>query len=296
MPVIERDRHSPDLLRQTRRAFEGAVRYDDRAHPSGNKTPRGSLADLSSSQHHDRPPVQIPEDFSREIDGHRSDRRGSAGDLGFAPHLLGHPERVLEKLVEMAGGCPAIGGRSIRLLELAQDLGLADNHRIQAARNTEQMPDARGGFVRVERGVAPAGSLLKVSAKPVQHPERTDACRVILDPVAGRNNNRSRKPVDPADPRERLLELVRADGKFFPDIDRRAPVVDARADDIHLSEERYWMAGSASRAAPNTSIEASAARRGGRRRNLRRTRIAPYAAQMRTEARNFRPLTWIPPM
>ena len=60
-------------------------------------------------------------------------------DLGGGAHFLGDRERALEQLVQRA--CQRAGGFGLahRLLHLAEDLRLAEHHRIEAAGDAERV-------------------------------------------------------------------------------------------------------------------------------------------------------------
>jgi hypothetical protein len=68
-----------------------------------------------------------------------------SADLGSGAHLLGHRERTLEQLVKRAAQHPGFVGHADRRLHLAQDLRLAEHHRIEARCDAKGV--ARGGLV-----------------------------------------------------------------------------------------------------------------------------------------------------
>jgi hypothetical protein len=57
-------------------------------------------------------------------------------------------EAAVEDLPRRAGG----GGRGVLLLHLAEDLRLADDHRVEARRDAERVRTASAADVRVEVG------------------------------------------------------------------------------------------------------------------------------------------------
>jgi hypothetical protein len=62
-----------------------------------------------------------------------------APERRFRAHLLGHGEGLLEELVQRrAQGPRALGGPD-RLLDLSQDLRLADHHGVEAASDPERV-------------------------------------------------------------------------------------------------------------------------------------------------------------
>ncbi len=77
--------------------------------------------------------------FEREVhrDVRHADRPG--GYPGVRAHVLGRLERLLEDPVEhRAGGAARLGG-GVGLLHLAEDLVLADELRVEAARDLEEV-------------------------------------------------------------------------------------------------------------------------------------------------------------
>ena len=93
--------------------------------------------------------LQILEELPGQAHRRRrhADRMGA--DLGGSAHFLGHGEGALEELVQ--GGAQRAGGVGLAhgLLELAQDLGLAQHHGIQPAGHPEGVPRGVAAFAHV---------------------------------------------------------------------------------------------------------------------------------------------------
>jgi hypothetical protein len=62
-------------------------------------------------------------------------------DLRFGPHALGDRERSLEQPVQQRTCRAGVLCRAISLLELAQDLRLANHHRVEPGGDGERMSD-----------------------------------------------------------------------------------------------------------------------------------------------------------
>ena len=96
--------------------------------------------------------------------GHRHrcgrDRHRVGADVRLGPHALGHGERRLEQAVEHRSGAAGLLCRAIGVLELAQDLRLAEHHRVETGRDAKGVRD--GGAL-----VEPVQSVLYARAEPV---------------------------------------------------------------------------------------------------------------------------------
>ncbi len=89
-------------------------------------------------------------------------------DLGLAADFLGHRERALEQLVQVGAKRAGFTGGAYRILQLAQDLGLAQHHRIQPAGHAERMAHGFGLRQRVQVGSELAGRHVMVLRQPAQ--------------------------------------------------------------------------------------------------------------------------------
>ena len=128
----------------------GAIGHEDAVRAAGHECAGGKLAGLASAQDHHAASGKAPEDFLREIDGHRTDGYRAAGDVGLGAHFLGHVEGALEELVEMPGGRAGPGGDAVGFFHLAEDFGFAEHHRFQPGDNAKKMPDGAGALAAVE--------------------------------------------------------------------------------------------------------------------------------------------------
>ena len=96
--------------------------------------------------------------------GHRHrrgrDRHRVGADVCLGPHTLGHRERRLEQAVEHRSGAAGLLRRAIGVLELAQDLRLAEDHRVETGRDAKGVRD-RGALVE------PVQTVLYTRTEPV---------------------------------------------------------------------------------------------------------------------------------
>src|SRR3974390_1414728 len=97
----------------------------------------GKFAHLSGADDEDVLSVQAPENLFRQFDGTRSNRprRRSNGRLGS--YAFGPRERAAKKLIQLSAHGPDGAGCRVSLFYLAENLGLAHHHRIQARSHAE---------------------------------------------------------------------------------------------------------------------------------------------------------------
>ena len=117
----------------------GTIGDNDAAGAAAQQRPRRFFARLPRADDHDLMLVQRTENLLRQFHRDRSDGHAAALDVGFRPNLLGHVERFLEGLVQMAAGLLVLQGGVVGLLQLAENFRFAHHHRIQSAGDFEQM-------------------------------------------------------------------------------------------------------------------------------------------------------------
>lgn len=97
--------------------------------------------------------AQVFEDALSKPDGGKGYGNGAAADRGIGPDFLGCAERVLKELAEGFSEGPGFGCNLIGRFHLAQNLGLAKDHRIQARCDSEHVSNGGAVLVRVEEGL-----------------------------------------------------------------------------------------------------------------------------------------------
>ena len=117
---------------------------------------------------------QRREDALGELHRGGRHRDRCAADVGLRAHVLRHGERALEQAIQHEA--EAAGGFRVahRLLHLAQDLRLAQHHRVEPARDAERVRD-RASRAAACRGTATAsrrarGGSPRASAPPAAAP------------------------------------------------------------------------------------------------------------------------------
>jgi hypothetical protein len=131
-----------------------------------------------------------------------------------------------------AQGAGALGGPH-RLLDLPEDLRLADHHRVEAARDAEGMPHRRLVPVRVQV----AFELQPVAAWRARSTMRAPAlavgAAVDLGAVAGGHQHRIGHPGLAGELRQSIALALRREGELLPDLQGGAVVVDAENVQCH---------------------------------------------------------------
>ena len=162
-------------------------------------------------------------------------------NLGRGAHILGDRERSLEQL--MQGGAQGAGGICFahRLLHLAQDLGLAQHHRVEPGGDPEGM--ACGVLVLEHIGVLPqlfaADAALRREPVDCWADQRVDLSRfgrdVELGAVAGRQQRRLRQCAHQALAKtpQRRRELFGGKRKTTAQINRRGHMVQTQREHTH---------------------------------------------------------------
>ena len=144
-PVEPHDR-AAEALREAARAVGVAVGDEDRPGSLVDERAGRQFAGLARSEDHRVACGERAEDVAGEIDGHRGDAHVVLGDARLGPHALARREGGREQPVGERAGGPGRERRLIGALDLALDLGLAGDHRVEPG----------GDAVELSRGVAVA--------------------------------------------------------------------------------------------------------------------------------------------
>ena len=86
-------------------------------------------------------PCKRAEDLAGEVDGDGGDGDGRAADLGLGADALGDGEGALQERLERGGDGADLAGDGVGLLDLAEDLRLADDHGVERGGDAEEMAD-----------------------------------------------------------------------------------------------------------------------------------------------------------
>ena len=151
-------------------------------------------------------------------------------------HVLGNGKRALEQAVEHQPQRARRLGGLYRLLHLAQDLRLAQHHRIEPARDAKRM---RNGFLLRQRvdvlrqrrlGHAMEGF------EPLHDRLGFGAIEVDLGPVAGRQDRRLLDLWLAEEIAQCGTQRIHLERKALPHLERRGAVVEAEGVQRHGSD------------------------------------------------------------
>ena len=132
---------------------------------------------------------QVAEDLLGQADRGVADADGVVADAGFGAHPFGHGEGLVEQPVEDGAGGLMLRGLPVGLLHLAQDLGFAHHHGVQAGGHPEDVAHRLRSLVHVEGRRQVVRGDLRVAERKVAD-QASPAClrrrdAEHLHPVAG---------------------------------------------------------------------------------------------------------------
>ena len=239
----------PSSPRDVGGALERAVRHHERPGAAWRGAARGELAHRPRAEQERRLVVEAIEDVAGELDGRGADRHGLLGDPGLACGCASPPRTT-------CGSSDAAPGRRRRaaaatrvlLLQLAEDLRLAHDHRVEARRDPEEMPDR----LAVAVGVEAPGQLVAVPSRAPRarnagssaatasgsRPHATTSTRLQVETItpslhAGQRDEAAQRGLEaPVGERDALAHLDRRGVMAQPDED------DALA---HAQNARPWI-------------------------------------------------------
>ena len=186
----------------------------------------GELGHLAGADQQDRLAVERAEDFAGEVDGDRGDGDGRAANLGFGADALGDGEGALQERLERGGDGADLAGDGVGLLDLAEDLRLADDHGVERGGDAEEMADglALAELVEVRLdGLGGDGEVL------VQEAQEAEVGRTVTGFLAG----------------DELDAIAGGEDEGFAD----AGLVRERADGVRQAGRRGWRGARGLRAA-----------------------------------------------
>ena len=144
---LEPDHRGRQALGDPLGAARAAVRDDHAADLLRVQVARRELDHLAGADQERRVPLEAREHAPRELDAGGGDRDRARADRGFRAHALGDGEGGLEQAIEQRAGRARLLRRAVGVLELAEDLRLAEDQRVEPGGDGERV--AHG--VRVPR-------------------------------------------------------------------------------------------------------------------------------------------------
>jgi hypothetical protein len=109
------------------------------SHPAADKVFCRKIRHFPGSYEENIPPFESAEYLLCKFHSGKADGHRVVGNSRFRSHSLGHPERMMEDLVQYDTGRVMLYGRAERILDLAQNLWFSHNHGVDARCHAEQM-------------------------------------------------------------------------------------------------------------------------------------------------------------
>ena len=175
--------------------------------------------------------------LGRAVEGGADQAGGDAVDVGLGVRALADAQGLLEQHVQGRADGAGLLAQPQRLAGLAEDLALAEDHRVEAGGDVEQVRDGAVVVVHVEVAEHVLGRLAGALA---EHPrDRLDAAveavdvGVDLGAVAGREHRRLGDVLEVGDLAHQLLGALGVERHPLEHGDGRGLVGDAHDQDAH---------------------------------------------------------------
>ena len=149
--LVEADRLAAEAAGEPDRAVVAAVGDEDGLDAAGGERPRGQLGGLAGAdQQHAAAKRGRPERAPGELDGGGGNGDAALADPRLGAHALAGRERAAEEAVEDRAGRALDQRQLVGALDLALDLGLAEDHRVEAGGDVEEVAGGLDAAVGVE--------------------------------------------------------------------------------------------------------------------------------------------------
>ena len=126
------DRVALDLGGERLRPRERAIGDHEPLHPGACEMPGGEIDHFAGADHERGALAQVRIHPPREADGRGGERDGVGADLRLGADALCGRKRRLKELVERGAGAAGLLRYAVGILELAQDLRLAEHHGVES--------------------------------------------------------------------------------------------------------------------------------------------------------------------
>ncbi len=151
LEAVERDGGATEVTRERDGVVEGAARDKQRLDAEALQVARREFGHFSRAHQHHGLVGQTVENFAGE-----THRRGADGDRAVADerglaHALGDRERLVECTMEHQSGAAGLDRLRVCDFKLAEDLRLADYHRVETCADPEEMTGCLAAGKIVER-------------------------------------------------------------------------------------------------------------------------------------------------
>ena len=198
---------------------------------------RRQLAHFSGADHGDVQPLDVAEDLLGEGDRGEADRHGARGQAGLGADALADGERRVKEAVEDRPDHLHLGRDGVGFLHLAEDLRLADDERVEARRDAEEVTRGVevGDVVDVGRDLRRVDAVELADERHQIAPRGGEivARRVHLGAVAGRQHHGLPRRPARRQRAERLVHAARVEVDPLAQLDRRGPMADSDEKQMH---------------------------------------------------------------
>src|SRR5437867_558580 len=147
--MFERNGSPFEYFREFNRSLERSIRDKNRRDSSTPQMLRGKLTHFARADDHHDFARQGTKDLSRQLDGRIADGNGRLRNARLTPDTLGNSESAAHQCAEVHADGAGIACDAVGFLHLAENLRLADHHRVETRRNAENVTDR----IRVPEGV-----------------------------------------------------------------------------------------------------------------------------------------------
>lgn len=179
------DAEAPDALGQRHGAAHIAIGDDDASDALGVQVPGAQADHLAGADQERGMVVKIGEDAPREVGCDGGDRYRLRADEGIGPDPLGGGEAAGEQSIQSMPDMAVLERERVGLLELAQDLGLADHHGVEARRDAQQVAHHGVAGEPVKTAVEFGARHVPIAAQPVDDGRVIIGSEVDFGAVAG---------------------------------------------------------------------------------------------------------------
>ncbi|MCW0417707.1 hypothetical protein NB689_003461 [Xanthomonas sacchari] len=175
LQFAQRQRHATVAAGQFLRVGEGAVGDQQTPHAALAEMLGGQLDGLAGADQQHGGFAEPGEGTLRQAHRGGGDRDRIGAHAGVGARALGHREGLLEQAVQAAAHRPMFACQRPGVLHLAEDLRLAQHHRVQPGGDPEQVPHRVRVLVLVQIAVQtggmrvqPVGQVLRIAGDGVQ--------------------------------------------------------------------------------------------------------------------------------
>ena len=140
--------------------------------PDVHHLARRELAHLAGADEQHRAVAQLAEDLPRELDGDVRDGHGVAADRGLGARALRRGDRAVAQRVQHRAEAARLLRGLVRLLHLAEDLRLAEHHRVEAGGHAEGVAHGRLALELVEVRLDLGGGLARGTGRGTRRSRR----------------------------------------------------------------------------------------------------------------------------